>query len=235
MIPFPEVLLRLAIALLLGALIGLERESNEHAAGLRTNALVCLGCALFTIISAYGFNDLLRLNNIQVDPGRIASYIVAGIGFLGGGAIYLGRDRQKVRGLTTAAAIWVVAAIGMACGIGLLWEAVVVTFFSLLILMGLRITEPLILPKRATAHSLQVDVNPEAESQVLTNLYAICARNKVEIEHLTLTKEEKKEIIKASCKVVDRELMVKTLDELRSLESMLRVDIDLEGIEKTDI
>src|SRR3989442_3680496 len=128
MISFPLILLRLVLALVLGALVGLERESTEHPAGMRTNALVSLGSALFTIISAYGFAGLLSTLHIQVDPTRIASYVVAGIGFLGGGSIVVGRNSDKVKGLTTAAAIWVVAAIGMACGVGLLGEAVNVNF-----------------------------------------------------------------------------------------------------------
>lgn len=109
MISFPAILLRLGLALLLGAIVGLERESSEHEAGLRTNALVSLGCALFTLISGYGFLSFLTMAHIQVDPTRIASYVIAGIGFLGGGAIFRQQDKEKVKGLTTAAAIWVVA------------------------------------------------------------------------------------------------------------------------------
>ena len=112
MISFPEILLRLAVALMLGAVIGFEREQKEHAAGLRTLALVSLGCALFTIISAYGFLELLTIPHTTIDPTRIASYIVAGIGFLGGGTIFLSQQNEKVKGLTTAAKIqWQVAVI----------------------------------------------------------------------------------------------------------------------------
>lgn len=125
MISFSTILLRLFVALLLGSLIGLEREYRHRNAGLRTNALVAVGTALFTIISAFGFEELLSGPHISLDPTRIASYVVAGIGFLGGGVIYFQKD--KVRGLTTAAAIWTVAAIGMACGAGLLREAIVST------------------------------------------------------------------------------------------------------------
>jgi len=98
MISFPVILLRLAVALLLGAVVGFEREQKEHAAGLRTLALVSLGCALFTIVSAYGFLELLAIPHTTIDPTRIASYIVAGIGFLGGGTIFLSRQNEKVKG-----------------------------------------------------------------------------------------------------------------------------------------
>ena len=123
MISFPEILLRLAVALILGAAVGFEREQKEHAAGLRTLALVSLGCALFTIVSAYGFLELLIIPHTTLDPTRVASYIVAGIGFLGGGTIFLSQQNEKVKGLTTAATIWVVAAVGIACGIGMILEA----------------------------------------------------------------------------------------------------------------
>src|SRR5436305_11483399 len=135
MISFPTILLRLTVALVLGAIVGFERERKEHGAGMRTIALVTLGSALFTIISAYGFMSLLGIPHITLDPTRIASYIIAGIGFLGAGTIFLSRQSDRVKGLTTAAAIWVIAAIGMACGAGLLWEASAVTIMTLLILI----------------------------------------------------------------------------------------------------
>src|SRR5581483_2502670 len=108
-----------------------------------------LGCAMFTIISAYGFSSFLGENHVQVDPSRIASYVVAGIGFLGAGAIFRQQDKEKVKGLTTAAAIWVVAAIGMACGTGMLWEAVALTVLTLIVLIALRYAEPLLVLTRA--------------------------------------------------------------------------------------
>src|SRR5947207_2862734 len=135
MISFPEILLRLGTALLLGAVVGLERESSEHSAGMRTNALVALGSALFTVISAFGFLSMLGIPHIQLDPTRIASYVVAGIGFLGGGAILHQQGKEQAKGLTTAAAIWVVAAIGMACGAGFLWEAVASTLLTLVVIV----------------------------------------------------------------------------------------------------
>ncbi len=95
MISFPTILLRLSVALFLGALVGLERESRDHEAGMRTNALVALGTALFTIISAFGFLEFLSLAHIQIDPTRIASYVVAGIGFLGGGVIFLRQESER--------------------------------------------------------------------------------------------------------------------------------------------
>ena len=128
-----QVLLRLGLAAVLGGAVGLERELRERQAGLRTHLLVSVGAALFTLVSAYGFADW----GSKVDPTRIAAQIVTGIGFLGAGAII--RQGLSVRGLTTAATLWLVAAIGMATGAGY-WEgALVATFGAILTLGPLRI------------------------------------------------------------------------------------------------
>jgi putative Mg2+ transporter-C (MgtC) family protein len=134
-----EVLLRLALAAVLGATIGLEREIREREAGLRTHLLVSLGSALFTITSAYGFHAFLAsgASVVRADPTRIAAQIVTGIGFLGAGAII--RQGLSVRGLTTAATLWVVAAIGLAAGAGYYSGAVITTVLVLLSLWPLRL------------------------------------------------------------------------------------------------
>jgi putative Mg2+ transporter-C (MgtC) family protein len=134
-----EIALRLIIAAALSGLVGLEREWRERTAGLRTHMLVGVGSALFTLVSAYGFNDFLvgGSNVVRADPSRIAAQIVTGIGFLGAGAII--RQGLSVRGLTTAATLWVVAAIGMAAGAGYYGGAVITTAVVLISLWPLRI------------------------------------------------------------------------------------------------
>src|ERR1700691_4145790 len=107
----------LGLALLLSALIGLEREMRQKSAGLRTHTLVGVGAALFMLISKYGFNDVLEPGRVIVDPSRVAAQIVTGVGFLGAGLIFV--RGGSVRGLTTAASIWVTAAIGASAGAGL--------------------------------------------------------------------------------------------------------------------
>lgn len=133
-----EIVLRLGVATLLGALIGLERERLERAAGLRTHAVVSVASALIMIVSAYGFPDPVsgdpRL--VALDPSRVAAQVVSGIGFLGAGVIFF--RKNAVRGLTTAASIWAVAGIGLAAGGGLYEAAGLGTGFILLIQVGLR-------------------------------------------------------------------------------------------------
>ena len=115
----------LVAAFMLSALIGLEREVRQKSAGLRTYTLVGVASALFLLVSKYGFTDVLSPGRIVLDPSRVAAQIVTGIGFLGGGVIFVRSD--IVKGLTTAATIWLTAAIGMACGAGLLLLASVTT------------------------------------------------------------------------------------------------------------
>jgi putative Mg2+ transporter-C (MgtC) family protein len=134
-----EELLRVVVAAGLGGLVGLERELREREAGFRTHMLVSVGSALFTLVSAYGFHEFLvgGGNVVRADPTRIAAQIVTGIGFLGAGAII--RQGFSVRGLTTAATLWVVAAIGMASGAGYYTAAVITTALVLFSLWPLRI------------------------------------------------------------------------------------------------
>lgn len=115
----------LGVALLLSAAIGLEREVRQKDAGLRTHTLVGLGAALFMLISKYGFTDVLEARLVVLDPSRVAAQIVSGIGFIGAGLIFVRRD--AVRGLTTAASIWLTAAVGAAAGAGLLVLAALTT------------------------------------------------------------------------------------------------------------
>jgi putative Mg2+ transporter-C (MgtC) family protein len=134
-----EVLLRIGLAAVLGGAIGIERELREREAGLRTHMLVSVGAALFTLVSAYAWTDwrFSSESGIVFDPTRIAAQIVTGVGFLGAGAII--RQGLSVRGLTTAATLWVVAAIGMATGAGYYAAAVITTVLVLFSLWPLRL------------------------------------------------------------------------------------------------
>ncbi len=223
MISFPQILLRLAVALLLGAVVGFEREQKEHAAGLRTLALVSLGCALFTVISAYGFLELLTIPHTTLDPTRIASYIVAGIGFLGGGTIFLSRQNEKVRGLTTAATIWVIAAVGIACGIGMILEAVITTLMVLVILFLLPLGERAILPP-PTSNIRRLHIKATSISgQLISDIYEICASNKITIEKLTIIQEQGEDEIGITCRIPDQQTIARAIGDLHSLSGVTTI------------
>ena len=130
-----EILARLALATILSGLIGVERERLLWAAGLRTHMLVGVGACLIMIVSAFGFSDVLGTKNVVLDPSRMAAQVVSGIGFLGAGTILL--RGEVVKGLTTAASLWAVAAVGLAIGSGLYTAGVATTVILLLILVGL--------------------------------------------------------------------------------------------------
>src|SRR5712691_8682527 len=199
MISFQTIMLRLGVAIVLGSVVGIEREINEHSAGMRTIALVTLGCALFTIVSAYGFLGLLGIARVTLDPTRIASYIVAGIGFLGAGTIFMSREGERIKGLTTAATIWVMAAIGIACGAGLLLEAIVTTLLVLVVLVVFRYLEQLIL-RRERANSQHIQVEAEAVTgQLIAAIYETCAACSVSIEKLRILTTQEGEIIEMLC------------------------------------
>lgn len=136
-----ELTIRLVVAFILGSLIGLEREKRHKHAGLRTHTLVCLGAALFTISGAYGFSmpgseDVIR----NYDPSRVAAQIVSGVGFIGGGIIF--KEHNHVRGITTAASVWLTAGLGMGIGAGLYLLTGVSAFLALISLRLYRLIEP---------------------------------------------------------------------------------------------
>src|SRR6202451_2891320 len=140
----------LGLALVLSAAIGLEREIRQKHAGLRTHTLVGVGAALFMLISKYGFTDVLQPGVVVLDPSRVAAQIVTGVGFLGAGLIFVRRD--SVRGLTTAASIWVTAAIGSAAGAGLpILAAMTTVVYFVVTIVFPQITRRL--PRSATAIS----------------------------------------------------------------------------------
>lgn len=156
MISNTDIAIRLLASALLGSLIGFERERLLWAAGVRTHMLVSVGSALLIIVSAYGFTNATQMPHVVLDPSRVAAQVVSGIGFLGAGSILL--RGQVVKGLTTAASIWSVAAIGLASGAGLYFAAGLATAIILLILVGIK---PLEEAYRARVQSAVVKVSAE--------------------------------------------------------------------------
>lgn len=184
-----DIALRLLTAAGLTGLIGLERELRERAAGLRTHMLVGVGAALFTVVSAYGWSDFVfeRTGGTILDPTRIAAQIVTGIGFLGAGAII--RQGLSVRGLTTAAGLWVVAAIGMAAGAGFYSAALIGTGIVLVGLGPIRWLEgaPLIRDLRREGRALEIDLRP---GETLGTVLDVLHDRAVRISRVEVSDEE---------------------------------------------
>jgi putative Mg2+ transporter-C (MgtC) family protein len=162
----------LGLALLLSALIGLGREVRQKSAGLRTYTLVGLASALIILISKYGFTNILADGRVVLDPSRMAAQIVSGIGFIGGGVIFVRKD--LVRGLTTATTIWVTSAVGMACGAGLPLLAIAVTGAHFVVIFGFQWLERRLPKSRWAPSSLQVSY--QDGRGILRDILVVCTQ-----------------------------------------------------------
>jgi putative Mg2+ transporter-C (MgtC) family protein len=217
-----DVALRLVVAAVLGGAVGLERELREREAGLRTHLLVSVGAAIFTLVSAYGFSDFRYGfdTGLTLDPTRIAAQIVTGIGFLGAGAII--RQGLSVRGLTTAATLWVVAAIGLASGAGYYSAAVVGTAIVLFSLW----------PLRLLAHQAVIRIRPE-EGRLLVVLppgasaapvVAELERTGVRIDSLQIEESQTERAVVVEVRVPEQLRGADLVDRMHSLEEVRRVE-----------
>jgi putative Mg2+ transporter-C (MgtC) family protein len=175
----------LGLAFVLSALIGVEREIRHKSAGLRTYTLVGFSAALIMLVSKYGFMDVLVNNRIVLDPSRIAAQIVTGIGFIGGGLIFV--RRTNVRGLTTAAIVWLTAAIGMACGAGLPILALAVTGGHFVVVVGFPYIARRLPRSRWTPSLLQICYQDGRE--VLREVLVRCTQHNFTVSRLQVEKE----------------------------------------------
>lgn len=176
----------LTLAFVLSALVGLEREIRQKSAGLRTYTLVGVAAALFMLISKYGFNDVLGTGRVVLDPSRVAAQVVSGIGFIGGGVIFMRRD--VVRGLTTAASVWLTAALGMACGAGLPVLAVATTlghFVIMLLFPGLvrRL-------RRSRRVATDIQISYEDGRGLLRSILIRCTELRFTIDHVRIERQQ---------------------------------------------
>jgi putative Mg2+ transporter-C (MgtC) family protein len=170
----------LTLAFVLSAAIGLEREIRHKSAGLRTHTLVGFAAALIMLVSKYGFGDILSEGRIVLDPSRIAAQIVTGIGFIGGGLIFVRRD--SVRGLTTAAIVWLTTAVGMACGAGLPILAIVVTGFHFIVVFAFPYVVERLPRSRWTPSPLEVSY--EDGRGILRDVLVVCTQNDFAVSRL---------------------------------------------------
>ncbi len=195
MIGNDEILFRLVLAAVLGGVVGLEREVHGRPAGIRTYLLLCMGSALIMVISEFlftkyeakGLSDILR-----ADPGRIAAQALTGIGFLGAGVIL--RYKDSIRGLTTAACVWVACAVGLAIGAGFYLFGTAVTVLTLASLVGLKIVERNL--KKDWYKEMTVVSTDEAGQ--LGRIQEIITRNQYEIINFGLNKDLERKEVKAS-------------------------------------
>ncbi len=175
----------LILAFVLSAFVGLEREIRQKSAGLRTYTLVGVSAALFMLISKYGFMDVLESGRVVVDPSRVSAQVVSGIGFIGGGVIFMRRD--IVRGLTTAASVWLTAALGMACGAGLPVLAVATTVGHFIIMFVFPKLVRYLPRERRTATRLRITYRESRES--LRTILIACGQLRFAIDHVEIERE----------------------------------------------
>ncbi|KRF10262.1 magnesium transporter MgtC [Paenibacillus sp. Soil766] len=174
-----DIALRLLLALLLGGAVGLEREQSNHAAGFRTHILVCIGSCLIMLLSIYGFSDFVNEAQVRVDPSRLAAQVISGIGFLGAGAIV--RNGLSINGLTTAASLWVVAAIGLSVGAGFYYGSVIGCTLVLFSLWFLNILEKRWLQRK---RKYIITIMTDDQTSCLASISTLLNGSGVELRHI---------------------------------------------------
>lgn len=220
-----HLLFRLFLAVVLGGLIGLEREQHSHAAGFRTHILVCLGSALIMLLSAYGFSAFVDEENVRIDPARLAAQVISGIGFLGAGTIL--RNGLSISGLTTAASLWVVAAIGLSVGAGFYLAAVVACVMVLISLYVLHIVERKFL-RNKTIHLLKITSldQPGSLGKISTALGA----NGIDIRKVVIedkeTVDKEKITIVFSIKLPKSISITKVVENITAISGVYSVSIE---------
>lgn len=224
MISWSEMGLRLLLAAVLGAVIGINRGRLEWAAGLRTHMLVCVGSALAIIVSAFGFGDVLGRPNVVLDPSRIAAQVISGVGFLGAGTILFLQREQVIRGLTTAAGLWAVASVGLAAGAGLYVAALMTTLLLWAILALLKPLEQRYLRRRARTGRLRLRL---AEGTSLAKVQAAAEDAGLPVKRITLRRrDEGNDIVDIDCDPPPaREQLLDKAQLLGAVEGVLSVEL----------
>jgi len=217
-----DILLRIIFAIILGSAIGLEREITNKSAGLRTQIMVCLGACIFTILSIYGFSTAVTLYPLG-DPARVAAQIITGIGFIGAGTVL--RQGLTVTGLTTASTLWIVAAIGMACGCGKISLAVASTVLAVAILVLIRIFEVKIMPHN-TKHQRKIKISFLCEYDEYEEIYKKVTDlfpEIIDFNHKTIDEDGDK--LKLNIKIMSSEKnpvmqIYKKLEDMKNLQAV---------------
>ena len=223
MISLQQIALRLAIAAVLGAIVGSERQRHEWAAGLRTHMVVCVGSALIMLVSMFGFQDVVNHPGIVLDPSRVAAQVISGIGFLGAGTILFLR-REVVRGLTTAAGLWTVAAVGLAAGGGLYFAACITTAIVFIILAALKPLETRFFNKNKFNGVTMV---LERKQVSLENIQDVFKTHKIKITSINLSPslEEDLDDIRINIQKLslDKDNLLVVIEDLRKIKGVREV------------
>ncbi|MGN6292738.1 MAG: MgtC/SapB family protein [Chitinophagaceae bacterium] len=217
-----EITIRLLVAVVLGGLIGWERERKEGAAGLRTHMLVCIASSLIMIVSTFGFKDVIGHPGISLDPSRIAAQVISGVGFLGAGTILFLKP-QIVKGLTTAAGLWSVAGIGLAVGGGLYAAAIITTVVVLIILALIKPLEQRMF-RNNRDHTINLSFNTKRFG--LIDLEKLLKKNELSPAEMILQtgKDEERGSLKISfTEKASRESVLAVLDELKKTEGISEI------------
>lgn len=218
-------ILCLVVATVLATAIGAERQARHKDAGTRTHALVGLGSALFVILSKFGFDDVLLTGLVQLDPSRVAAQIVSGIGFIGAGVVFM--QRSRIRGLTTAASIWLTAAVGASCGAGLLVQSTACTALYFLVVVVFPVLGSRLRPFLGAGDTLHVEyVDGHG---VLRSILSVCAQNGFSVEGFSTSVGKANDTVCA-----DLEIRGRSLEELVDLITSLDGVNSVVGIRDND-
>jgi len=223
MISLQEIAIRLAIAAVLGSIVGSERQRHEWAAGLRTHMVVCVGSALIMLVSMFGFHDVVNKPGIILDPSRVAAQVISGIGFLGAGTILFMR-REVVRGLTTAAGLWTVAAIGLAAGGGLYFAACITTAIIFIILAALKPLETKLFNKNKFNG---VTMTLERKLVSLENIEAVFKTHKIKYTQISLSPSLEEDLDEMRINIqkvsLDKDNLLIVVEDLRKIKGVREV------------
>jgi len=221
-----QIALRLVLAVVLGGMIGFEREQSSHAAGLRTHMMVCLGSCLLMLLSIYGFSAFVDEVNVRVDPARLAAAVITGVGFLGAGTIlHTGRG---ITGLTTAASVWVVSAIGLGVGAGFYFASSVATAMVLFVLWAMNKLERKYI--RGRRERVLVIIT-EGRPMVLGRVQEALDERGIVVRKMSVREEEASSEhghleLRLQLAAQNQKSVARLLDELRFVEGVLEVSAE---------
>jgi|HigsolmetaAR203D_1030402.scaffolds.fasta_scaffold01818_11 Uncharacterized membrane protein len=223
-IDFWDLCLRLGVAVVLGGLIGIERELSNHPAGFRTHILVCIGSALIMLLSIYGFSEFINEPNVRVDPARLAAQVISGIGFLGAGTII--RKGVSISGLTTAASLWATAGIGLSAGAGFYSGALLTTFLVLICLFVLNKLEKSKMMRNKEEIVFLVDDTPDVLGRIMLQL----GQSDIKIKQIRVSSndsEDGSKTIRCSVRETDEKVLEQCVSQMESVPGVREVEFTM--------